>query len=318
MPAPPRDSSALYRDAVRASLLGLVVNGLLGAVKLAGGIIGHSFALIADAANSLGDVATSLAVLFALWMAQRPADDEHPYGHTRAEAIAGSHVALLLLISALWLGWQALQTLWSDHAQPPAWTLAIAAANIVIKEALYRYNIRVGKRLRSSAVIAHAWDHRGDALSALAVLIGLALVRFGGPRWIFADELAALIVACMIAATAAKLLHSSVNELMDVQADDTLVQAVRDAALAVPGVLGVETLWIRKSGLEYLMDVHIEVDASLSIAEGHRIGHAVKDHLLERFPSLRDVLVHLEPYPHHPHESANWPDHEVGHRAGDG
>jgi cation diffusion facilitator family transporter len=292
------DRSALYRDAVRASLLGLFVNATLGVVKLVGGIVGHSSALVTDAANSIGDVVTSLAVLFALRVAQRPADEEHPYGHTRAEAIAGSNVALLVLVSALWLGWAAFRTMWVVHPLPPGWTLAIAASNIVIKEALYRYKIRIGRRLGSSAVIAHAWDHRSDALCALAVLIGLGLVRAGGPRWIFADELAALAVAAMIAVTAVRLLHASVNELMDVQADDSLVHAVRAAALAVPGVRGVETLWIRKSGLEYLMDVHIEVDGGLTIAEGHRLGHVVKDVLLERFPALRDVLVHLEPYPH--------------------
>lgn len=321
MAAPPRNCPALYQEAVRASLLGLVVNGLLGVIKLVGGIVGHSSALVTDAANSIGDVITSLAVLFALRVAQRPADAEHPYGHTRAEAIAGSNVALLVLVSAIWLGWSAVQIMSTDHPLPPAWTLAIAGGNIVIKEALYRYKIRVGRRLRSSAVIAHAWDHRSDALCALAVLIGLAVVRVGGPRWIFADELAALVVAGMIATTALKLLHSSVNELMDVQADDTLVQSVRETALSVPDVRGVETLWVRKSGLEYLVDVHIEVDADLSIAEGHRIGHVVKDHLLARFPSLRDVLVHLEPFPHASYESTDLDDsaaQHIGRPAGDG
>jgi cation diffusion facilitator family transporter len=298
-----RPKEELYREALRAAGLGLVVNGGLGAAKLVGGLIGQSFALLADAVNSLGDVVTSAAVMFALWVAQRPADKEHPYGHTRAEAIAGSNVALLILISALALGWEALRRFRVAHGPPPLWTLAIAGANILIKEALYRYKIRVGRRLGSRALIANAWDHRSDALCALAVLVGLGLVRIGGPRWSAADEVAALVVVAAISVSALGLLRTSVHELMDVQADDELLDQVRREALSVPEVRGVETLWLRKTGLEYLADIHIEVDAGLTIAEGHRIGHRVKDRLLARLPALRDVLVHLEPYPH-PHDGS--------------
>jgi cation diffusion facilitator family transporter len=290
----------LYREAFRAAALGLAVNGGLGAAKLVGGLAGRSFALLADAVNSLGDVITSAVVMFALWYAQRPADKEHPYGHTRAEAIAGSNVALLVLVSALLLGWEALQRFRVTHDPPPSWTLLIAGANVFIKESLYRYKIRVGRRLGSRALIANAWDHRSDALCSLAVLAGLGLVRLGGPRWAFADELAAMVVVAAISVSAIILLRSSIHELMDVQADDALVGEARREALSVPGVRGVETLWLRKSGLEYLMDIHIEVDGDLTIAEGHRIGHRVKDHLLARLPTLRDVLVHLEPFPHAP------------------
>src|SRR5262245_21301758 len=126
----------LYREAFHAAALGLVVNGLLGAAKLVGGLVGHSFAMLADAVNSLGDVVTSAAVMFALWFAQRPADKEHPYGHTRAEAIAGSNIALLVLVSALWLGWEAIHRIFLVHERPPVWTLVIAGANVLIKEAL--------------------------------------------------------------------------------------------------------------------------------------------------------------------------------------
>lgn len=293
-----RPKRELYREAMRAAGLGLVVNGGLAAAKLVGGVIGRSFALLADAVNSLGDVVTSAAVLFALWFAQRPADREHPYGHTRAEAIAATYVGLLVLVSALWLGWEAIGRLGVAHAAPPTWTLALAGANVVIKEALYRYNVRVARRLGSSALTANAWDHRSDALCSLAVLAGLAAVRLGGPGWVWADEVAALVVVVVICASAAGLLRSSAIELMDVQAEEPLVAEVRDEARAVPGVRDVETLWLRKSGLEYLVDIHVEVDAGRTIAEGHAIGHRVKDRLLERFPALRDVLVHLEPHPH--------------------
>lgn len=279
-------------------MYGLAANLFLGVVKLAGGIIGNSFALIADAVNSIGDVLSTLVVLIALHYAQRPADEEHPYGHTRAEGIAASNVAIVIIISALYVGWEAIQRLTAQHGIPPVWTLWIAGGNIVIKEVLYHYNVRIGRRTGSAVIIANAWDHRSDALCSLAVLIGLAAISFGGPKLIWADEAASLIVVAVIVWSGIRLFRSSASELMDLQADPVFVNQIRAAALAVKGVENVETLWVRKSGLEYFADIHIEVDQHLTVAEGHRIGHQVKDRLLDEFPRLRDVLVHLEPFPH--------------------
>jgi cation diffusion facilitator family transporter len=276
----------------------LVTNLALGALKLAGGLVGSSFALISDAVNSLGDSLTSLAILGALWYAQRPADEEHPYGHTRVEAAAASNVALVIVISALFVGWEALSRISDRHDLPPVWTLWIAAGNVAIKEALYRYKLRVGLRIESAAIVANAWDHRCDALCSLAVLAGLAVVRWGGPEYIWADEAAALCVVVAILWSGIRLLRSSTSELLDPQADADLVQRIRKQASSVPGVRAVEKLWVRKTGLEYLADIHIQVDAALSVDQGHRIGHHVKDCLLGEFVHLRDVLVHLEPYPH--------------------
>ncbi len=295
--------SELYREVTHAAILGLVANLVLGVSKLIGGIIGNSFALIADAVNSLGDVVTTLVVLFAFRVAQRPADPEHPYGHTRAEGIAASNVALLVIISALLVGWEAIHRFFIQHNIPPVWTLWIAAANMLIKEGLYQYKVRVGRRTGSAAIIANAWDHRSDALCALAVLIGLGVIRFGGVRYIWADEAASLFVVSVIVWSGIRLFQSSASELMDVQADPIFVGRIRAAALKVAGVEDIETLWVRKSGLEFFADIHIEVEQSLTVAEGHRIGHQVKDRLLLNFPNLRDVLVHLEPFPH-PHESS--------------
>lgn len=278
--------------------MGLSVNVGLSAMKLVGGILGHSFALISDAVNSLGDTAASIAVLFGLWIARKPADAEHPYGHTRAEAIAATNVAVLMILSALMIGWHALQNFTHQHHPPPGWTLWIAALNVLVKESLYRYNMRIGRRVGSRAVIASAWDHRSDALCSLAVLVGLAVVRWGGAQWIWMDEAAALVVVVVIVWSGVSLFRTSASELMDLQADDQLVRNVRDVAQAVPGVRQVETLWVRKSGLEFFVDIHIEVDADLTVATGHRIGHDVKDALLGQFPMIRDALVHLEPYPH--------------------
>jgi len=292
----PASADGLYRQVWKAAWLGLLINLGLGLAKLIGGIVGDSFALISDSINSLGDVVATVVVLFAVRIAQQPADEEHPYGHTRAEAIAGSTVAVLIMVSALGIGWEAIQRLTLEHSLPEAWTLWIAGFNVAIKEWLYRYKLRVGQRTGSSAMIANAWDHRSDAFCALAVLIGLATVRWGNGRWMWADEVAAMVVVAAILFSSLRLYRSSASELMDVQADGTLVDQVRTMASTIPGVRGVEKLWVRKSGIEYFVDIHIEVDSNLTVAEGHRIGHVVKDRLTGCFASIRDVLVHLEPF----------------------
>lgn len=286
---------------MRAAWVGLFVNLCLGIVKLVGGIFGSSFALISDAVNSLGDSLTSVVVLFGLWFAQRPPDEEHPYGHTRAEAIAASHVAIVIIVSAFYIGWEAIQRWATPHELPPVWTLWIAGSNALIKEWLYRYKYRIGVRTRSTAIMASAMDHRSDALCSLAVLIGLGFVRLGGPNFIWADELAAIIVVLVIIGSGLQLFRTSTSELLDLQADQDWVSEIRRTAESVHGVRAIEKLRVRKTGIEYLADIHIQVDATMSVEEGHRIGHEVKNLLVMRYDSLRDVLVHLEPFPHsHP------------------
>jgi cation diffusion facilitator family transporter len=296
----PASPAPLYRDVLRAATVGLAVNLALGVVKLFAGVAWNSFALIADAVNSLGDVVATIVVLFAVRVAQQPPDAEHPYGHTRAEGIAASNVALLIIVSALLVGWEAIQRLTVQHEIPPAAALWIAGANIAIKEWLYRYKVRVGRRTGSAAIIANAWDHRSDALCSLAVLIGLAVIRWGGQAYIWADEVASLCVVAAIVWSGLRLFRQSGSELMDVQAEPELVARIRTAAEDVVGVRAVEKLFVRKSGIEYFADIHIQVDAQMTVADGHRIGHAVKDRLVSEFAELRDVLVHLEPYPHQP------------------
>jgi cation diffusion facilitator family transporter len=291
-------SGPLYRRAIRAALLGLVVNLGLGVIKLIGGLLGHSFALVSDAVNSLGDSLTSAVVITALWFSQKPGDAEHPYGHTRAEAIGAVSVALLVIVTALYVGWEAICRLTQRHAAPPVWTLWIAGSNVLIKESLYRYKLAVGRSTGSLAIIANAWDHRADAFCSLAVLVGLAVVRWGGADYFWVDEIAALVVVTVIVVAGVGLYRRGANELMDLQADDELVSAIRRQAEQVEGVCAVEKLWVRKTGLEYLVDIHVEVDAQTTVEEGHRIGHLVKDRLMDQFPHLRDVLVHLEPHPH--------------------
>ncbi|WP_339613420.1 cation diffusion facilitator family transporter [uncultured Rubinisphaera sp.] len=288
------DTPTRYRDAFRAALIGLVVNLTLGLVKMFAGVVARSSALIADAVNSLGDALTSLAVLYGLNIAQRPADAEHPYGHMRAEGIAATNVAIGIIISAGIVGWEAMMRFGEIAPRTPWWAIAIAGGNVVLKEWLFQYKLSVGRRTRSASIIANAWDHRSDALCSLAVFAGLLIIRWGGPGWI--DALAAIIVSMGVIASGIHLFRSSASELMDEQADPEFLASIHKTALAVTGVEDVETLLVRKVGLEYFADVHIEVNPSITVDFGHRIGHDVKDRLLKQHPELRDVLIHLEPH----------------------
>ncbi len=231
---------SIYQEVTRATTLGLGINLILGLVKLLGGIVGDCFALIADAVNSLGDVVTNVVLLVALRLAQQPPDAEHPYGHSRAEGIAASNIAVVVVVSACFVGWEAIQRLNLNHELPAGWTLWIAGINVIIKEGLYHYKIRVGKRTGSLAIIANAWDHRSDALCALAVLVGLSVVLFGGSNYLWADEVASLLVVCIILWSGFKLIRSSTSELMDVQANPEFVQGIRDEATAVDSVKAIE------------------------------------------------------------------------------
>ena len=291
---------AMYQSASRTAAAGLAINLALGAVKLVGGIVGQSFALISDAVNSIGDSLGSAIVLFALRVAQKPPDPDHPYGHTRAEAVAGLSLAWLIAFSAVMVGWEAITHLFDRHSLPAAWTLWIAAANVVIKEALYRVNLSIGERIGSQSIVANAWDHRSDALCSLAVVLGIGAVRWGGPRTMWADEVAALVVVAAILWSAFRLLRTNAAELMDQQADDSMVDAIRQAARNVPGVRGVEKLRVRRSGMECFADLHLEVEPQTTVERGHQIGHDVKSRLVNEFAALRDVLVHLEPETNRP------------------
>src|SRR5262249_53469673 len=187
-------------------------------------------------------------------------------------------------------------TLHERHSSPHMYTLAIAAGGALFQEGLSRYTSRIARRTGSGALLATAWDYRLDALGGLAVLSGVAVSTWGGPRWDWADHVAALVIAATVSWIGVRLLRDNINDLMDRQAPPEILAAVRRAASSVPGVLGVETLRMRKAGLEYLVDIHIEVAPNLTVEAGHAIAHAVKDHIQNTVSAIRDVLVHVEPH----------------------
>ena len=277
--------------------MGLGITLMLGLAKLVGGWTGHSLALLSDSVHSLGDAASAASILVALKWAERPADREHPYGHTRIETIAASNVALLLVVSSFWIVWEAIST-WQETGEPPhAFTVFIAVAGVVLNEGAYRYMIAVSRRTGSKSVEVAAWDQRLDVIGSTVVLTGLIVSIWGGPRWHAVDHVAALLVAAIVFSAGAALFWTSVQELMDRQADPGLLATVRALAKQVNGVADVEKLIVRKSGLECFVDIHVEVDGDISVREGHEIGHAVKAHLIANVAAVKDVLVHIEPAP---------------------
>jgi cation diffusion facilitator family transporter len=199
------------------------------------------------------------------------------------------------MLSAFAAGWQSIQAFLEPHPEPPSgFTLVIIAASFVINESLFRYSRRVARKTQSLALHATSWDQRLDSLTALAIFVALALTQIG-PGWRHADHAAAMGVAIVILVAGGRLFWHSVHELMDAQAEPSQLEAARAEALGVSGVRGVEKLFMRKSGLEYLVDIHVEVDPEATVTEGHAIGHAVKDRLMSRIPLIKDVLVHIEP-----------------------
>jgi cation diffusion facilitator family transporter len=290
------DNRALYQDGRRAAAWGIVLALGLGLVKVLAGVFGHSLALLSDAVHSLVDAAISGALLGALFVAERPADREHPYGHGRAEALAGAAVAVLLLLLAAGIARAAVASVREQGPAPEPYTLAIAAGCALFQEGMYRYSSRVARRTGSGALLATAWDYRLDALGALAVVVGVTLAKWGGPAWHWADHAAALLVAATVFWVGGGLLRDNVDSLMDRQAGPELLATVHREAAAVPGVRAVEKLRIRKLGLEYLVDIHVEVDPGETVVEGHAIAHKVKDRLIHQVPAVRDVLVHVEPH----------------------
>ena len=281
---------------------GLKVNGsaialniILALVKISTGILGNSYALIADGIESTTDIISSLVVRSSLRIAARPPDDDHPYGHGKAESLAGVSVALFLLAAAILIIVQSVREIRTPHHAPAWYTLLILVLIIFAKEILYRRMFDVGEDLHSSALKSDAWHHRSDAITSLAAFIGISIALVGGPGFESADDWAALLACGVILFNGIRLLIPVVNEVMDASPPDDSEAKIRALASEVAGVLAIEKCRVRKSGLNLLTDIHVVVDGGISVRQGHRIGHAVKDRLMGSDLPVTDVVVHIEP-----------------------
>ena len=287
----------MYGKVAFGGLVGLVGNLTLGAAKLAGGILGASEALIADAADTLGDSVTSVVVVLGAWQARRPADDEHPYGHGKAEVLAGRSVAVIVMLVGILFGYRAVSKIVSPDPQMPAlWTLWFALASMVVKEGMFRYKIRLGRRLKSESLIADALNHRSDVFSSMFAAAGITAAIYLGPQWRFLDALAAVAICLIIFGIGVAAFRRTSSALMDQAADAETVAAIRRAAAGVEGVKDTEKVLTRRSGLETHVDLHVEVDPEMPVGQAHAIASSVNAAVCRQVPSVTHVTVHVEPY----------------------
>lgn len=285
---------AHIRRGLRATVVGFTANLALVLFKGLAGVLGHSSALIADAIESLSDSLTSIVVYIGLHYASRPADENHPYGHGKAEPLAATIVAIGLMAAAVAIAVASVRQLMTPHEPPAAFTLVVLALVVVAKETLFRHVDAVGSEIESTAVQSDAWHHRSDAITSAVAFIGISMALIGGPGWYIADEIAALLTVPMIMYNAYGFLRRAIDELTDT-APAGVEEKVRGIALATPQVAGLHVCRVRKMGFEYFVDLHVLVDGDLTVREGHNIAHAVKDGIREQFPKISDVLVHIEP-----------------------
>ena len=288
---------ASVETGVRVSKLALVINTLLASVKIATGLLGHSYVLVADGIESIADIFSSLVVWGGLRLSAVPPDENHPYGHGKAESLSAIIVSLLLLGAAVLIAVQSIREIFTPH-QAPAWfTLPVLLAVVLAKEALFRISLRAGHTLKSTALKGDAWHHRSDALTSAAAFVGITIALIGGAGYESADDWAALLACGVIAWNGLSLLRTALDELMDASVAPEIITDIRVLAAKVDGVLEVEKCRVRKSGLHLALDIHIAVDGNLTVRRGHDIAHAVKDTLLASPHRVNDVIVHIEPGP---------------------
>jgi len=294
-PQHPHASANNLQTGARIVLFGLVINVFLASAKILAGLFGHAYVLIADGIESALDVGGSIVIWGGLKVAARPPDATHPYGHGKAEPIAAVVVAVGVLAAALGLAVQSMREIFLPHHAPAAYTLVVLIVAVVVKEILYRYVIRFGRNMESTAVQTDAWHHRTDAMTSIAAFIGISVALVGGTPWQSADDWAALFACALIGANGYRILSPALHEIMDTAPRGPIVNSVRNAAAAVPGVIEVEKCLIRKMGLDFYVDLHVGVNGSISVHEGHAIAHQVKRAIQQSDARIADVLVHIEP-----------------------
>lgn len=288
-------SSSNLQSGARVALLGLAINVVLAIAKVTAGVLGNAYALIADGIESALDIGGSVVIWGGLKFAARPPDATHPYGHGKAEPVAAAIVAVGVLAAAVVLAVQSTREIFTPHHAPAPFTLVVLIAVVIVKEFLYRFVIRVGRNVESTAVQTDAWHHRSDALTSVAAFIGISIALIGGEGWESADDWAALFACALIAYNGYRLLSPALHEILDTAPRGDLCDTIRRAAAAVPGVCEVEKCLVRKMGLHFYVDLHVAVNGEISVRRGHDIAHQVKNVIRATEARIVDVLVHVEP-----------------------
>ncbi|MCB2191602.1 MAG: cation diffusion facilitator family transporter [Deltaproteobacteria bacterium] len=283
------------KEGRRVTWVGAVVNLALALGKLLAGIYGNSQAMIADAAHSLSDLVTDAVVLLGLKWGRSDPDARHPYGHGRIETFSSLVVGAVLAALAIGLGYDAIWQLIRDEAHNPTWLALVAAAvSILAKEALYRYTVTVGRKIKSQSVVANAWHHRSDALSSVAVLVGVAGAIIN-PAWHSLDAWAALVVSLLVLKVGTGVLWGALKEMVDTAPSAEVIDSITQCALDVAGVEQVHDLKVRSLGGRYQMQLHVVVDRNLKVTQGHAIAKEVEHCLQTELQDVDEVIVHVDP-----------------------
>jgi cation diffusion facilitator family transporter len=289
------DQASKEKIVRRVTWVGLFINLVLAAIKFAAGVFGKSQALVADAIHSLTDLTTDIAVLAGSHYWSRPPDEDHPYGHRRLETLVAVFIGVVLIAAGIGIGWKAISTLHQKHTTPPGWIAVVAAfASIVCKESLYRWTAITGRRIKSPALAANAWHHRTDALSSIPVLVAVAGAR-AFPTWSFLDHVGAVVVSIFILHASIKIIWPSLSELIDVGAPMETQKNIRDIAMRNKGVLQVHDIRTRYISSSVQVDLHIVVEGSITVREGHNIADDVRKRVAGEIPEVLDVVVHVDP-----------------------
>ena len=284
-----------YDRATRAVWLIFALNLALCLAKLLAGWSGHSFALVADGINNLGDVGISVALLAGIWLARRPPDHNHAYGHGKFEQETSRIVALAVLVTGAFVVVEGLGRLGEHHGPPDLLVLGVAGAAILVKSFMYFFQRRIAAQVGSGALAADALNHQLDVAATTCVLAGSAAIWLWGPAWAPADDAAAVAVGALMCGSAGHVVYRATSELLDQMPPKELVAQIRAIAHAHPGVVGVEELVGRKAGMHYLIDLHLEVEGEMQVRTAHALGHQVKARIMEQIPQIQDIVIHLEP-----------------------
>ena len=280
---------------IRSAQAGLLTNAGLAVIKVLTGILGHSYALIADGVESTTDVFSSLVLWRGLNVAARSPDEDYPFGYGKAESLSAAVISLLLMGAAFGIAIQAVREIVTPHHAPAPFTLGVLILVVAVKETLFRKVFAVGDEMDSLAVRADAWHHRSDAITSVAAFVGIGVALIGGPGWEPADDVAALLASAVILFNGIRLLRPAVQDLMDRAPDQALLEKVTEVARKVEGVGATEKILARRVGGKHRVVLHVQADPGLSLKEAHDLGGRVRSRIVEEVPSVVDVLVHMEP-----------------------
>ncbi|KVV15404.1 cation diffusion facilitator family transporter [Flavobacterium sp. TAB 87] len=283
------------QKAIKATYFSIIGNTCLAIIKGFAGFFGNSYALIADAIESTTDIFASFLVLFGIKYSNKPPDENHPYGHGRAEPLITFLVVGFLITSATIIAYESILNIQKPHDLPKSWTLFVLGAIIVWKEYSFHKVMKRSKETKSSALAADAWHHRSDAITSVAAFIGISIALLMGQGYESADDWAALLAAFFILYNSYRIFRPALGEIMDENLNDDLIVEIRKIAKEVEGIIDTEKCFIRKAGMKYHVDLHAIVEATITVKEGHDLAHQLKDRLREEIPEIGHVLIHVEP-----------------------